>query len=58
MKEIKLSFSDQMTRDAEYYLRKLYVKDKKTSLQTLCMLAVYKELRKAVENEIIKLDKE
>lgn len=57
MKEIKLKFSDNLAGSAAYYLGELYGKDKRTPLRKLCQIAIHRELRKAINNEMKRLDK-
>lgn len=57
MRTIKISISNETARRWEYLLRKLYQKDKRTSLDRLCKIAVFYEVAEAAKIELEKAER-
>lgn len=56
MKEIKFKVTNSIATHINYYLRREYKKDRRTSINKICLEAVYRELGKAIKIEAAKPD--
>ena len=56
MKEITIKVTDDQERRIAYYLRKLYDKDKRTSLERLCRRVIFQAMADGAEKELEELD--
>lgn len=46
-------FTNTGARNVEYFLRRKYKKDKRTSLKKLCLIAVLREVREQANADVV-----